>query len=183
MKFFHFAVLPLAAIIFAGCAPKNPPSGYPEETIPVNQNLPPPVLMEDTLPPRVPPAANTINLFDSQSGRYNSNAILTTVYFGFDKYNVATAERDKLAAIATRAKGTKIIVAGYADHFGTDQYNLALSDKRAQSVKNYLVKLGVPEGNIEVQAYGKQYARHGGTKAQVAEDRRADVVDENYGAR
>lgn len=120
------------------------------------------------------------SLFDSATGRYNAAAVLTTVYFGFDKYNVEVTERAKLAEIAEKAKGIRIIVAGYTDHFGTEQYNHGLSDRRAQSVKNYLVNIGVPDGNIEIQAFGKQYARPGGSHAEVAEDRRAVVVNADY---
>lgn len=105
---------------------------------------------------------------------------MATVYFGFDKYSVSPSEGTKLSTIAHQAQGTKLIVAGYTDHFGTDQYNIGLSDKRAQSVKNYLVTLGVPEANIEIKAFGKQYARTGGTKDEVREDRRAVVVDANF---
>jgi outer membrane protein OmpA-like peptidoglycan-associated protein len=187
MKLFQVALLSLAAAALVGCGPKNAPSGYDKDGNPIYND---PSLNSslhggadgDGLGMRGSGAGeNAAGLFDSATGRYNRAAIMSTVYFGFDRYNVDPSERSKLDAIAASAGNTKLIVAGYTDHFGTDQYNLGLSDKRAQSVKNYLVRTGIPEGNIEIQAYGKQYARQSGSKAEVAEDRRVDIVNADYG--
>jgi outer membrane protein OmpA-like peptidoglycan-associated protein len=89
------------------------------------------------------------------AGNIPSEAILTTVYFDFDKYTVSATERAKIDAVAGRVKATDVIIAGYTDHFGTAEYNLGLSDRRAQSVREYLVKSG-------------------------AKDRKAIIVDVNY---
>lgn len=116
-----------------------------------------------------------------RNGNIPPEAILTTVYFGFDKYTVEANERAKLDAIAGRAKNTKLIIAGYTDQFGTEEYNLGLSDRRAQSVREYLVKLGSSQGNIEVLAMGEQQADHSASgRDSAAKDRKAIVVDANY---
>lgn len=116
-----------------------------------------------------------------RNGNIPPEAILTTVYFGFDKYTVEANERAKLDAIAGRAKNTKLIIAGYTDQFGTEEYNLGLSDRRAQSVREYLVKLGSNQGSIEVLAMGEQQADHSATgRDSAAKDRKAIVVDANY---
>jgi peptidoglycan-associated lipoprotein len=108
-------------------------------------------------------------------------AILATVYFDFDRYTVEAKERPKLDAIAARAKATKIIIAGYTDHFGTDEYNLGLSDRRAQSARDYLVKLGLNQGSSEVMALGSQQAdKAAGGRQSGAKDRKAVIVDANY---
>ena len=49
----------------------------------------------------------------------------------------------------------KLILGGHADHRGTPEYNQALSQRRVDSVKNFLVAQGVPEGSIDVKAFGK----------------------------
>ncbi len=116
-----------------------------------------------------------------RNGTIPPEAILATVYFDFDRYNVSAAERGKLGAIAGRAKNTKIIIAGYTDHFGTEEYNLGLSDRRAQSVRDYLVGLGSNQANSEIMALGSQQADKSAAGRQSgAKDRKAIVVDVNY---
>ena len=106
------------------------------------------------------------------------NAILCTVYFGYDKYVVAAGERAKLDAIAQKANSAEIYVVGYSDYYGSDEYNLALSDKRAQAVKKYLNNIG-SANSAQTKAMGEQFARQGGTKEEVREDRKVIVVDGN----
>jgi peptidoglycan-associated lipoprotein len=109
-------------------------------------------------------------------------AILATVYFDFDKYTVSAAERAKLDAVAGRVKATEVIIAGYTDHFGTAEYNLGLSDRRAQAVREYLVKLGADQSKSEIMALGSQHAdKNAAGRQSGAKDRKALVVDVNYG--
>ena len=85
-------------------------------------------------------------------------------------------------AVAARVKGTKVIIAGYTDTFGTEEYNLGLSDRRAQSVRDYLVGLGANQANSEIMALGSQQADKSAAGRQSgAKDRKAIVVDVNYG--
>jgi peptidoglycan-associated lipoprotein len=117
-----------------------------------------------------------------RNGTIPPEAILATVYFDFDRYNVSAAERGKLDASAARIKGTKVIIAGYTDTFGTEEYNLGLSDRRAQSVRDYLVGLGANQANSEIMALGSQQADKSAAGRQSgAKDRKALVVDVNYG--
>ena len=116
-----------------------------------------------------------------RKGNPPPEAILATIYFDFDHYTVEAKERTKLDAIAGKARGTKLIIAGYTDHFGTDEYNLGLSDRRAQSAREYLVKTGSTQANIEVMAMGSQQAdKSAGGRQSGAKDRKAIVVDVNY---
>ncbi|MEY4307074.1 MAG: peptidoglycan-associated outer rane lipoprotein [Verrucomicrobiota bacterium] len=116
-----------------------------------------------------------------RSGNIPPEAILTTVYFEFDKYTVSASERAKVDAVAGRVKATEVIIAGYTDHFGTEEYNLGLSDRRAQSVRDYLVKLGANQGKAEVMALGSQHAdKNAAGRQSGAKDRKAIIVDVNY---
>lgn len=191
MKFLKLSLFAIAAIALVGCGPKSGPSGYDKDGNPI-LDIPENTtgggfgggseIKDGDLTLRNNAAGDAVSrLFDSATGTWKKEAIMTTVYFGFDQYNVDTAERSKLLTVVEAAKHTQLIVAGYTDHYGTDQYNLGLSDKRAQSVKSYLVKLGVPESNVQIQAYGKQYAKPNGSKSEVREDRRVDIVNANYG--
>lgn len=177
MKLFSFVLLTLATVA-AGCTRIDDPTQYGATPAGPGSGLGGDFKGSDGLEYRTP-TPNTFALFDPQTG-YDPRAILTTVYFGFDKYAVSSSESGKLTAISDQAKNTRIIIAGYTDHFGTAQYNVGLSDRRARSVKSYLVNLGVPEGNIEIQAFGKHYARASGNRDAVAEDRRAVVVNANF---
>lgn len=131
----------------------------------------------DTRPTGYDAMANAI-----RNGNIPPEAILATVYFDFDRYNVSASERGKLDAVASRVKGTKVIIAGYTDTFGTEEYNLGLSDRRAQSVRDYLVGVGANQANSEIMALGSQQADKSAAGRQSgAKDRKAIVVDVNYG--
>jgi len=188
MKIPVLSILALAALAFAGCSPAHGPSDYDQQQKPVTPTgggqtgLGPvaggePVKQDDGLQQRDTRATKVAVNAD---GTWDPAAVLATVYFGFDKYHVAPVERSKIDSIADTAKNVRIIVAGYTDHFGTEQYNQGLSDKRAQSVKAYLVRLGAPEHAIEIQAFGRQYAKPSGTRVEVAEDRKAVIVNADY---
>jgi outer membrane protein OmpA-like peptidoglycan-associated protein len=115
------------------------------------------------------------------AGDIPPEAILTTVFFDFDKYTVSANERAKIDAVAGRVKATDIIIAGYTDHFGTEEYNLGLSDRRAHSVREYLVKSGASEAKSEIMALGSQHAdKNAAGRQSGAKDRKAIIVDVNY---
>ena len=117
-----------------------------------------------------------------RSGNIPPEAILATVYFEFDKYTVSATERAKVDAVAGRVKATEVIIAGYTDTFGTEEYNLGLSDRRAQSVRDYLVKLGANQAKSEIMALGSQHAdKNAAGRQSGAKDRKAVIVDVNYG--
>ncbi len=84
---------------------------------------------------------------------------LRTVYFDFDKASVRSDARDILKEnariiMSNRQLGT-ITLQGNADERGTEEYNLALGDRRAQSVKRYLVDLGVPSSRLVTVSFGE----------------------------
>jgi len=115
------------------------------------------------------------------AGNIPPEAILTTVYFDFDKYTVSANERSKIDAVAGRVMATDVIIAGYTDHFGTAEYNLGLSDRRAQSVREYLVKSGANQARSEIMALGSQHAdKNAAGRQSGAKDRKAIIVDVNY---
>jgi len=72
--------------------------------------------------------------------------------------------------------GTKVIVEGHCDWRGTTEYNLALGDRRANSVRDYLVSLGVSQDRIETVSFGDRMAQTEANEQQMQEDRRADLI-------
>jgi outer membrane protein OmpA-like peptidoglycan-associated protein len=168
----RLSLLLVAAGLLVGCGPSRMPSDFNPNGSGSgfnNGGL-------DTRPPGFSAMAEAI-----RNGNIPPEAILTTVYFDFDRYTVDAKERAKLDAVAGRVKVTKVIVAGYTDHFGTEEYNLGLSDKRAQNVRDYLVKSGANQANTEVLALGSQQAdKSAAGRQSAAKDRKAIVVDANY---
>lgn len=108
-------------------------------------------LMED--------ATQNMNLELNGSSDDGTAGPLQTVFFAFDSSNLSEAARQTLAENAKYLKLTDKIdvqVEGHCDERGGQQYNLALGERRARAVKDYLVALGVAESRITIISYGKE---------------------------
>ncbi len=93
---------------------------------------------------------------DSDSGTAGG---LQTVYFAFDSSTLGTDAKDALKANSEFLKLNTTVdvqVEGHCDERGGIQYNLALGERRAKSVRDYLVALGVAKARISVVSYGKE---------------------------
>ncbi|MBN9543467.1 MAG: OmpA family protein [Alphaproteobacteria bacterium] len=82
------------------------------------------------------------------------------IFFEFDSANLTLGSKNTLKSIAEEVKKMKpmpeeIILNGYTDRAGVEEYNLALSKKRATSVKNFLASLGIPKEKIVIFAFGE----------------------------
>jgi outer membrane protein OmpA-like peptidoglycan-associated protein len=102
------------------------------------------------------------------------------VFFDFDK-STLTPEGAKVvdAAIAQAKRGqaTRIQVNGYTDTVGTVQYNLALSQRRAKTVHDYMVAHGIPDQEIDAQGFGKTHLRvPTADGVREAQNRRVEIV-------
>lgn len=81
------------------------------------------------------------------------------IHFDFDRYTLSPEARDTLVQNAKRLRsvpGAKLRIAGHCDERGSDDYNLALSERRATAAMQYLVALGIPEERLSVIGYGKE---------------------------
>ncbi|MCX8065269.1 MAG: OmpA family protein [Candidatus Hydrogenedentes bacterium] len=88
---------------------------------------------------------------------------LETVYFDFDSYalrpdTIAKLQKnaEKIKAALQRNPNIIIQLAGHCDERGTQEYNLALGEKRALAVRDYLIKLGLPAQNLITISYGEE---------------------------
>ena len=102
------------------------------------------------------------------------------VFFGFDK-SVITASAEKTlkrqAAWMRKHSTVTVTIEGHADERGTREYNLALGERRAVSVKNFLVALGVESRRIATISYGKERPDAlGHTEAAWSQNRRGTTV-------
>jgi outer membrane protein OmpA-like peptidoglycan-associated protein len=87
---------------------------------------------------------------------------LFLVFFDFDKSNITDAGRqvlDAAAAAVKRDRAVRIELTGYTDTVGTQQYNLGLSKRRADAVRDYLIKQGIPDNRMNVAWKGKEDLR------------------------
>ena len=101
---------------------------------------------------------------------------LDTVYFEFDKATLspeATATLGK-NAVCLKKSDRAVRLIGHADSRGTPEYNMALSDRRSQAVKDYLQRLGIPNNRLVPVPRGELDAA-GGDEAGWARDRRVDA--------
>lgn len=103
------------------------------------------------------------------------------VYFGYDKSTVGASEQYKVEALAKHLLANPnyyVIVEGYCDSRGSDEYNRALSERRALAVKSYLISLGVAEGRVRTVGFGeeKPAVPQATTEVEHAKNRRAEFV-------
>lgn len=104
------------------------------------------------------------------------------VFFGFDRYDLSTDARQKVqdwAQWLQRYSGLSVTIEGHADERGTREYNLALGERRAVSVRDYLSALGVSPSRMRTISYGKERpAVLGSNEDAWAQNRRAVLVVE-----
>lgn len=106
-------------------------------------------------------------------------AALETIYFDYDRYTLSPEARESLLKSASllAKKEAKLQIAGHCDERGSDDYNLALSEKRAVAARDYLVALGVPRERLSVIGYGKEKpAVPGHDEAAWAQNRRDEFL-------
>ena len=92
-------------------------------------------------------------------GELNAKAPLADVYFDYDLADLSDATRATLQKNSDwlrRWTSTRVIVEGHADSRGTNEYNLALGERRASAVRDYLVSLGIPAARITIVSKGEE---------------------------
>ena len=114
-----------------------------------------------------------------QSGQNRTALAKDAVYFDFDKSFVKTGERAKLQDAKTYLDsnaGMRLLLEGHCDWRGTAEYNLALGDRRAQAVKQYLQSIGVAPDRLDTVSKGSLEATKNADQAAAAKDRRVDII-------
>jgi peptidoglycan-associated lipoprotein len=99
------------------------------------------------------------------------------VYFGFDSYSVSGGEQGKIEQVAQfmRSAGNSVIIAGFTDERGTPEYNRGLGERRAQSVREALIRAGANAGKIQTVSFGAEMpADPGSGESAWAKNRRAE---------
>jgi peptidoglycan-associated lipoprotein len=95
----------------------------------------------------------------SRSSEEVRNSLAAVIHFDLDKSNVRSDDMgalDQKVAILQANPDLRIRVGGHCDERGSDEYNLALGNRRAQSAKQYLVSHGIDASRIETQSWGEE---------------------------
>jgi OOP family OmpA-OmpF porin len=105
--------------------------------------------------------------------------ILDDVLFDFDKTNIkpeAAGILDRLVAFMNENKDKRVALSGHTDSIGTEKYNQGLSERRAASVKSYLMKKGVDSSRVTSQGFGESKPiADNKTKEGRAKNRRVEI--------
>ena len=115
---------------------------------------------------------------DRQALLEMSNVLAQRVYFDFDRDQLrddGAATLDAKAAVLLANTSVTLVITGHTDERGTAEYNLALGQRRAATVKRYLVGKGVSEGRLTTQSLGdSQPASAGSDESAYQQNRRAE---------
>ena len=114
---------------------------------------------------------------------YLATGVKDRVFFATNKSTLTTASRDTLrkqAAWMRKKKDLTFTIEGHADERGTREYNLALGERRANAVKDYLMTYGISGNRLSVISYGKERpVNSGSTPLAWSQNRRSVTVKAN----
>ncbi|CAN1606585.1 OmpA Outer membrane protein and related peptidoglycan-associated (lipo)proteins [Candidatus Pelagibacterales bacterium] len=91
--------------------------------------------------------------------KYLADGVADRIFFATNKYNISTRGSETLLKQVTYLKNNpnlNVTLEGHADERGTREYNLALGEKRANAVKDYLIANSISSSRIKVVSYGKE---------------------------
>jgi len=139
-------------------------------------------------PPTAPVDTNAVELQDADlgAGEFRSPAdidpalaaIFQNILFDFDQYSLTPQARAILDGIGAWMKNNPaklVLIEGHCDERGTNEYNLALGDRRANSAKTYLTQLGIDAARIYTISYGEERpVAMGSNEAAWAKNRRGE---------
>jgi peptidoglycan-associated lipoprotein len=160
-----FAAIALSAVLGVSACAKKKPAPAPVAPAPAPAAQPRTTPAPPPPPPPAPaePAARPLTedeIFARKSlADLNNDKPLADAFFVLDSAQVGDDSKSALQKDAEWMKrwaGTKVMVEGHADSRGTAEYNLALGERRATAVRNYLVNLGVGPDRITVVSKGKE---------------------------
>jgi peptidoglycan-associated lipoprotein len=154
-------VVVLAAVVFINACHKEPPvTPAPPPPPPPTQPAPPPPTPPPQPPPPPPPAPTEAELFAKMSlSELNAQRPLEDVLFEYDQADLsdtARASLQKNSQWLLKWLSTTVTVEGHADSRGTSEYNLALGERRAAAIRDYLSSLGVTSTRVNVVSMGEE---------------------------
>jgi peptidoglycan-associated lipoprotein len=164
----------VCAVVLAGCAkrPAMTAASAPAPTGATQATTPAPTAAVQPAPPAATPPAATPPPAATQPApaptaapaarpavsEFAANPNLKDINFDFDKYDIRPGDAKILDGNATWLKGNSnlVLIEGHCDERGTNEYNLALGERRAKATMNYLVSQGVQASRITIISYGEE---------------------------
>ncbi len=149
---------PAAALValLAGCSSKPKATTAAEKAPPP---APPQATEVKPSPAPAPVASTAEEGLPRDLNELNRRGYLKDVFFDFDKYNIRTDQKPEAnqdGSWLDKWANVKILIEGHCDERGTAAYNMALGEKRASTVREYLETLGVKPDRIQIISYGKE---------------------------
>jgi len=173
------------SFLVAGCAKKSvvkeEVAGRPAPAVEAKKAEPPP---PPPAPPKVEPAPAPAPAPKVEAAPPKAvepiDLVGLRIQYAFDDYSLSSKAKEnleKLAGWMKQAGTAKIQVEGHACEIGTNEYNLALGERRANSAKTYLEGLGIAAGRLSTISYGEERPLDPGhTEAARSKNRRAEFV-------
>jgi peptidoglycan-associated lipoprotein len=152
----------IAGMTTAACGKKEPevvpapppPAEKPAPTTPTPPPPPPP----PPAPPQ-PAVPSEDEIFSKMTNDEVAQKYLTAAYFAYDSIEINDQSRaalQKNVEFLKRRESVKVLIEGHADSRGTNEYNLALGERRADAVRDYMVSLGIPSDRISIVSKGEE---------------------------
>ena len=191
-KAFLCSLLLLAVVLVPACRTKKTPA---PKTVPTMTSTPPPDVtltvptttvatatqdfVQETAPPKVTTEALPADV-EELNRVVQGRGYIQDAFFGYDEAAISADAQAALSSSATWLKKNSqynLLIEGHCDERGTEQYNLALGDRRANIVKEYLATLGVDASRMRTVSYGEERPFDAGhSEASWAKNRRAHLV-------
>ena len=157
------AIMMLVVLTVSACSKKVPPPPPPPPAPPVTAAPPPPPPPPPAPKPAPPPAPRPLTeeeLFSKKTlEQLNAEMPLADVLFEYDMSNIRDDQRallQKNADWMRKWTTTRVTIEGHADARGTNEYNLALGERRGNAVKDYMISLGIDANRMMVISKGEE---------------------------
>lgn len=166
MKNVFIMIVLVSGLIFAGCSSKHvAPPEQPAQPETQKQAVVPAKEPPKQLPQQRPPE----NITDQQLAKVETTeeapmyseekSPFEDIHFDYDKYEIQADAQAALKSVSSwllKNPSARLLIEGHCDERGTNEYNLALADRRAKSVRDYLIALGIASARVEMVSYGKE---------------------------
>jgi len=172
-RLFKFSSILLLLLLTLACGKKE----VAEEPAPPPPPPPPAQPAPEPVKEEPPPPVEEVVEPDPLDDFFNGKNVLEDVYFDFDKSELRDDAKNVLRKHAQTLRanpGLLVLIEGHCDERGTEEYNLALGERRATRTREYLVELGVDPGIIRTISYGESQPKVLGSNEEAwAQNRRA----------
>ena len=169
-----------AAAFAVACGGKAAPEEPAPEPTPTAAPTPPPEPVDDNSAERERLEKERMEREAAEKARTVSADLAAMINFDYDQAQVRPADQqtlDRKAAILAANPQVKLRISGHADERGSDEYNLALGNRRASAAKRYLENKGVDASRLEVVSYGEERPLNPGSDETAFAQNRRDEFE------